>query len=85
MYKKNVLLDLFPLISYHFSITIEIPLKAIYRGYKYIVVPNSWKNNQHSISSFNLFHVIKTYILIAIYCLIEKEFIKRKGNNNQIN
>lgn len=84
MYKKSVLLELFPLISNHFSITIEIPLKAIYRGYKYIVVHNSWKNNQHSISSFNLFHVIKTYILIAIYCLIEKQFIDNKNKNNQI-
>ena len=84
MYKKSVLLELFPLISYHFSITIEIPLKAIYRGYKYKVLPNSWKNNQHSISSFNILHVIKTYILIAIYCLIEKQFIDNKNKNNQI-
>ncbi len=82
MYKKEVLLELFPLISYHFSITIEIPLKVIYRGYNYKVVPNSWKNNQHSISSFNLFHIAKTYTLIAIYCLIEKQFIKKKSENN---
>jgi len=82
MYKKQVLLELFPLISRHFSITIEIPLKVIYRGYNYKVVPNSWKNNQHSISSFNLFHIAKTYTLIAIYCLIEKQFINNKDEKN---
>ena len=82
MYKKRVLLELFPLISYHFSITIEIPLKIIYRGYKYKVLPNSWKNNQHSISNFNLFHIAKTYTLIAVYCLIEKQFIKNKNEKD---
>ena len=82
MYKKQVLLELFPLISRHFSITIEIPLKVIYRGYNYKVVPNSWKNNQHSISSFNLFHIAKTYTLIAVYCLIEKQFIKNKNEKD---
>lgn len=80
MYKKSVLLKLSPLISNHFSITIEIPLKAIYRGFNYKVIPNSWKNNQHSISNLNLLYVFKTYTLIAIYCLIERNFIKKQND-----
>ncbi|MDA9602327.1 glycosyltransferase family 2 protein [Flavobacteriaceae bacterium] len=80
MYKKSVLIGLFPLISNHFSITIEIPLKVIYRGFKYKVIPNSWKNNQHSVSNLNLLYVLKTYSLIAIYCLIERSFFKKQNN-----
>jgi len=58
MYRKEVLMDLFPLISNHFSITIEIPLKIIYRGYKFKITPNSWRNNEHTISNLNLWNVI---------------------------
>jgi len=79
MYKKEVLKDLFPLISNHFSITIEIPLKAIYRGYRYKVINNSWRNNEHSISNLNLWNVFFTYTLILIYCMIEKFFVKHNG------
>ena len=82
MYKKEVLMDLFPLISSHFSITIEIPLKVIYRGYKFKITPNSWSNNEHTISNLNLWNVIFTYSLILIYCRIEKYFINHKSNNN---
>jgi dolichol-phosphate mannosyltransferase len=38
MYKKDLLMDLFPIVSNHFSITIEIPLKVIYRGHKFKVI-----------------------------------------------
>lgn len=84
MYKKSVLLELFPLISYHFSITIEIPLKAIYRGYNYKIVPNSWRNNEKTVSNINLKNILFTYSLIAIYCLIEKYFIQKKNKQNNI-
>ena len=82
MYRKDVLIDLFPIISSHFSITIEIPLKVIYRGYKFRVTPNSWRNNDHSISNLNLGNVIFTYFIIMIYCRIEKYFIKHQRKNN---
>ena len=80
MYKKSVLLELFPLISHHFSITVEIPLKAISRGYSYKIIPNKWKNNIHTVSNLNLRHVFVTYSLIIIYCLIEKYFFIKKHN-----
>ena len=71
-----MLMELFPFISTHFSITLEIPLKVIYRGYSYKVIPNSWKNNQHTISNLNLINVIKTYSLVAIYyCLSTVHYV----------
>jgi dolichol-phosphate mannosyltransferase len=76
MYRKEVLMDIFPLISNHFSITIEIPLKVIYRGYKFKITPNSWRNHEHTISNLNLSNVIFTYSLILIYCRIEKYFMR---------
>lgn len=82
MYRKDTLIGLFPLISNHFSITVEIPLKIIYRGLKYKVISNSWRNNEHSVSKLNLWNVIYTYNLIIIYCMIEKYFFDQKRKNN---
>ena len=35
-----------PLVSPHFNLTIELPLKAIARGYTFRVVPISWRNRE---------------------------------------
>ena len=34
LYRRNVIDGLKPLLSQHFNITVELPLKAIVRGYK---------------------------------------------------
>ena len=40
------------------------------------------EKNHYPNSSFNLFHIVKTYLLIVIFFLIEKQFIKKKSKNN---
>jgi hypothetical protein len=35
------------LVSPHFNLTIELPLKAIIRGYSYKVVSNTWRNRKY--------------------------------------
>lgn len=76
MYRKDLLLEISPLISNHFSITIEIPLKTIYRGYNYKVIPNTWRNDKLAVSNLKLWNVFFTYSLILFYCRIEKYFFK---------
>ena len=39
LYKKTTIDGLRPIISPHFNLTIELPLKAIIRGYSYEVIP----------------------------------------------
>jgi len=43
-YRSYVIDGCRPFVSPHFNLTIEIPLKAITRGYSYRVVPISWRN-----------------------------------------
>jgi Glycosyltransferases involved in cell wall biogenesis len=43
-YRANVIEGCRPFISPHFNLTIEIPLKAMVRGYSYRVLPISWRN-----------------------------------------
>ena len=33
-----------PLLSNHFNLTVELPLKAIVRGQSFAVIPISWRN-----------------------------------------
>ncbi len=78
MYKKDTLLDIFPIISNHFSITLELPLKIITRGYKFKVISNSWENREHGVSSLRIINSLITYSLVIIYCLIDKYFWNKR-------
>src|SRR5215216_958911 len=42
LYRREVIAACQPLISKHFNINIELPLKAIAQGYKYAIVPISY-------------------------------------------
>ena len=53
-YRRNVIDGCRPLVSPHFNLTIEVPLKAIVRGYSYRVIPISWHNREIGKSSLLL-------------------------------
>jgi len=76
MYKKETIEGLKPFISPHFNLTIELPLKAIIRGYSYIVIPNSWHNRKFGNSKLKIQEMGCRYFFILLYCLIEKKFSK---------
>ena len=35
-----------PFLSPHFNLTVEMPLKAIVRGYSWTVIPITWRNRR---------------------------------------
>lgn len=41
-YRQQIIDAVQPLISPRFNLTVEMPLKAIIRGYSYAVIPISW-------------------------------------------
>ena len=41
-YRREVIEGVQPLLSNHFNLTVELPLKAIVRGYSYAILPTSW-------------------------------------------
>lgn len=53
-YRANVIKGCQPFISPHFNLTIEIPLKAIVRGYSYEVIPIAWYNRDIGVSQLKL-------------------------------
>jgi dolichol-phosphate mannosyltransferase len=63
-------------MSPHFNLTLELPLKAIVRGYSYTVVPNSWTNRKFGVSKLKIREMGSRYFFIMMYCLIEKFFAR---------
>jgi len=76
LYKRTTIDGVRPLLSPHFNLTLELPLKAIVRGYSYGVVPNSWRNRKHGESKLKIREMGSRYFFILCYCLIEKYFSK---------
>ena len=76
LYRRETMLGLKPFLSPHFNLTLELPLKAIVRGYTYAVLPNSWTNRQHGESKLKIKEMGSRYFFIMMYCLIEKFFAR---------
>jgi dolichol-phosphate mannosyltransferase len=72
MYRANVIQGLKPFLSHHFNLTVEVPLKAIIRGYSYCVIPNTWINRKSGVSKLKIREMGSRYLFIIIYCFIEK-------------
>jgi len=74
LYKREVINGVKPILSPHFNLTIELPLKAIIRGYTYTIVPNSWTNRKYGVSKLKIKEMGSRYFFILVYCFVEKYF-----------
>jgi dolichol-phosphate mannosyltransferase len=70
-YKREVIENLQPLLSPHFNLTIELPLKAITRGFSYAIVPTSWTHRTAGVSKLQLKEMGSRYLFIALYVFLE--------------
>ncbi len=71
-YRREVIEGAQPLISKHFNLTVELPLKAVIRGYSYAVVPISWTNRKTGISKLKIREMGSRYLFIVLYLFLEK-------------
>lgn len=55
IYRREVVDAMQPLISAHFNLTVEMPLKAIIRGYTFAVIPISWTNRKAGASKLKMY------------------------------
>jgi dolichol-phosphate mannosyltransferase len=74
LYKREAIEGVKPILSPHFNLTIELPLKAIIRGYSFAVVPNSWTNRKYGVSKLKIKEMGSRYFFILVYCFVEKYF-----------
>ena len=74
IYRKEVIEGCKPFISPHFNLTVEIPLKAIVRGYSWTVIPISWRNRSKGVAKLKLREMGSRYFFIIAYLWLEKYF-----------
>jgi dolichol-phosphate mannosyltransferase len=71
-YRRTVIDGCRPFLSPHFNLTVEIPLKAIVRGYSHVVVPISWCNRKLGRSSLHIEEMGSRYLYIVLNVWLER-------------
>jgi dolichol-phosphate mannosyltransferase len=73
-YRRTVIDGCRPFLSPHFNLTVELPLKAIVRGYSWIVIPISWSNRKFGEPKLKIKEMGSRYFFICAYVWLEKYF-----------
>ncbi len=73
-YRRSVIDGCRPLLSPHFNLTVEIPLKAIVRGYTWTIIPITWRNRRSGVPKLKIKEMGSRYLFICAYVWLEKYF-----------
>ena len=73
-YRKVVIDGCRPLLSPHFNLTVEIPLKAMVRGFSWTVIPITWRNRRSGVPKLKIKEMGSRYLFICLYVWLEKYF-----------
>jgi dolichol-phosphate mannosyltransferase len=73
-YRRTVIDGCRPLIAPHFNLTVELPLKAIVRGYSWTVLPITWRNRRTGVAKLKIKEMGSRYLFICLYVWLEKYF-----------
>jgi dolichol-phosphate mannosyltransferase len=70
-YRREVIDNIHPLLSNHFNLTVEMPLKAFTRGHTFQIVPITWSNRRKGVSKLKLQEMGSRYMFIVLYVFLE--------------
>jgi dolichol-phosphate mannosyltransferase len=70
-YRREVVENVQPLVSNHFNLTVELPLKAVVRGHSYGIVPITWTNRSAGESKLGLQEMGSRYLYITLLVWLE--------------
>lgn len=76
-YSRTTIDGIKPILSHHFNITVELPLKAITRGYSYAVIPTKWRGRKTGVSRLKIQEMGSRYLFIVLYIFLEKTLCKK--------
>lgn len=71
-YRKAVIDGCRPLISEQFELTVELPLKAIVRGFSWTSIPITWRNRQAGVSKLKIKEMGSRYFYTCMKVWREK-------------
>jgi len=73
-YRRTVIDGCRPFLAPHFNLTVEIPLKAIVRGFSFTITPISWRNRRYGVAKLKIKEMGSRYFFICAYVWLEKYF-----------
>ncbi len=83
MYRKKVI-DSIKIESTGFEISMELPVKAYYLGFKITEVPTIWRERSKGKSSFKVFKLLPKYLKLYLWAIMMR--LKGKhGNSHNLN
>jgi dolichol-phosphate mannosyltransferase len=83
-YRRTVIEGSKPMLAAHFNLTVELPLKAIVRGYSYTVIPITWRNRRTGVAKLKIQEMGSRYLFICLYLWLEKHLSRgdyKKGTD----
>ncbi|HEY5043520.1 MAG TPA: glycosyltransferase family 2 protein [Verrucomicrobiae bacterium] len=82
-YRRTVITGCEPLIAPHFNLTVELPLKAIVRGFSWTVTPITWRNRRFGTPKLKIKEMGSRYFFICAYVWLEKYFSRGDFKNRR--
>ena len=79
IYKKETLYKIMPIISENFNVFLELPLKIIFRKFKYKIIPINWKGRKTGTSKFKIKEIGSMYIFTFLHCFLEKILLNKRN------
>lgn len=71
-YRREVIDGCRPLLAAQFNLTVELPLKAIVRGFTWTVIPITWRNRQTGETKLRIKEMGSPYFITVLYIWREK-------------
>jgi dolichol-phosphate mannosyltransferase len=71
-YRRTVIEGCKPMLSAHFNLTVELPLKTIIRGYSWTTIPITWRNRRTGEAKLKIKEMGSRYLFICLYLWLEK-------------
>ncbi|GIW10315.1 MAG: hypothetical protein KatS3mg061_1372 [Dehalococcoidia bacterium] len=75
-FRTDVVRDLMPLLANHFNMTVELPLKALNRGYRFAVVPVNWYGRTAGVSRLSIRTMGRKYLFTVLYLWLERHLMR---------
>jgi dolichol-phosphate mannosyltransferase len=71
-YRRTAIEGCYPILSAHFNLTVELPLKTIIRGYTWAAIPITWRNRRTGVAKLKIQEMGSRYLFICLYLWLEK-------------
>ena len=76
VYRTDVIKAIQPIQALYFNITVEIPLKAIVRGFSFVQIPINWYGRKSGVSKLGIREMARKYLFTVLYVWLEKMLLK---------